>query len=129
MSRFCVVELELTGPKLRTVKFCFPERTQKYTTTPSSSLLMFFSSLVIQEHLISFAGERRRSKKDSHCESYFVFCLSLKIGLQSAKAQAFLTLSARLFKSFTAKFEPSSLLNALCRTLIFHQCLISSNNC
>ena len=43
------------GPKLRTVKFCFPKRTQKYTTTPRSSLLMFSSSLVIQEHLISLA--------------------------------------------------------------------------
>ena len=81
MSRFYVVELELTGPKLRTVKFCFPERTQKYTTTPSSSLLMFFSSLVIQEHLISLAEIihsvndlrveyiKYINKTDSQCES------------------------------------------------------------
>ena len=41
-----------------------------------SGLLTFFSSLVIQESLINFAGERRRSKTDSHCESVFVFCLS-----------------------------------------------------
>jgi len=96
VSRFCVVELELTGPKLRTVKFCFPENPHDYTLTPRSSLLMFFSSFMIQEHLISLAGERLQSKNDSHCESFFVFCLSLEIGLQSAKAQAFLTLSARL---------------------------------
>ena len=41
-----------------------------------SGLLTFFSSLVIQESLINFAGERRRSKTGSHCESVFVFCLS-----------------------------------------------------
>ena len=69
-------EFAIAEPKLRTVKFCFSKRTQKYTTTPRSSLLMFSSPLVIQEHLISLAGERRRSKKDSHCESFFVFCLS-----------------------------------------------------
>ena len=122
-------EFAIVGPKLRTVKFCFPEYLHDSSLTSRSSLLMFFSSLVIQEHLISLAGERRRSKKDSHCESFFVFCLSLKIGLQSAKAQAFLTLSARLFKSLTAKLEPSSLLSALCRTLIFHQCLVSCDDC
>ena len=53
VSRFCVVELELTGPKLRTVKFCFPEYPHDYSLTPRSSLLMFFSSSMIQEHLIS----------------------------------------------------------------------------
>ena len=41
-----------------------------------SGLLTFFSSLVIQESLINFAGERLRSKTDSHCESVFYFCLS-----------------------------------------------------
>ena len=47
-------------------------------THPSilSGLLTFFSSLVIQESLINFAGERLRSKTDSHCESVFYFCLS-----------------------------------------------------
>ena len=35
-----------------------------------SGLLTFFSSLVIQECLINFAGERLRSKKDSHCEAH-----------------------------------------------------------
>ena len=35
-----------------------------------SGLLTFFSSLVIQECLINFAGERLRSKKDSHCDMY-----------------------------------------------------------
>ena len=43
-----------------------------------SGLLTFFSSLVIQESLINFAGERLRSKTDSHCESVFLllsFCL------------------------------------------------------
>ena len=41
-----------------------------------SGLLTFFSSLVIQECLINCAGERQRSKKSSHCELFFVFCLS-----------------------------------------------------
>ena len=41
-----------------------------------SGLLTFFSSLVIQESLINCAGERRRSQKDSHCESFSSFCLS-----------------------------------------------------
>ena len=41
-----------------------------------SDLLTFFSSLVIQESLINCAGERRRSEKDSHCESFSSFCLS-----------------------------------------------------
>ena len=47
-------------------------------THPSirSGLLTFFSSLVIQESLINFAGERRRSKTSPHCELVFVFCLS-----------------------------------------------------
>ena len=44
--------------------------------TSRSGLLTFFSSLVIQECLINFAGERQRSKKSSHCELFFVFCLS-----------------------------------------------------
>ena len=96
LSKIEIRKFDSVGPKLRTVKFCFPEYPHDYTLTPRSSLLMFFSSFMIQEHLISLAGERLQSKNDSHCESFFVFCLSLEIGLQSAKAQAFLTLSARL---------------------------------
>ena len=41
-----------------------------------SGLLTFFSSLVIQESLINFAGERRRSRMTSHCELILSFCLS-----------------------------------------------------
>ena len=41
-----------------------------------SGLLTFFSSLVIQESLINFAGERRRSRMTSHCELVLSFCLS-----------------------------------------------------
>ena len=55
LSKIKIQKFDSVGPKLRTVKFCFPKRTQKYTTTPRSSLLMFSSSLVIQEHLISLA--------------------------------------------------------------------------
>ena len=55
--------------KLRTVKAWF-------LSALRSGLLTFFSSLVIQESLINFAGERLRSKTDSHCESVFCFCLS-----------------------------------------------------
>ena len=54
---------------LRTVKAWF-------LSALRSGLLTFFSSLVIQESLINFAGERLRSKTDSHCESVFCFCLS-----------------------------------------------------
>ena len=49
--------------------------------------------------------------------SFFVSCV---VEFEKAETQAFLALSARLFKSLTAKFEPSSLLSALCRTLVFH---------
>ena len=73
----------------------FPKRPQKlfvlvnyphiYTHTRiRSGLLTFFSSLVIQESLINFAEiihsvndlEFNKSKKSSHCELFFSFCLS-----------------------------------------------------
>ncbi len=58
-----------------------------------SGLLTFFSSLVIQECLINFAGERQRSKKSSHCELFFVFCLSAShpgvVEFEKAETQAF----------------------------------------
>ena len=41
--------------------------------------------------------------------SFFVSCV---VEFEKAETQAFLALSARLFKSLTAKFEPSSSLNA-----------------
>ena len=41
-----------------------------------SGLLTFFSSLVIQESLINFAGERLRNRMTSHCEIILSFCLS-----------------------------------------------------
>lgn len=75
-----------------------------------SGLLTFFSSLVIQESLINCAGERLRSEKDSHCESFSSFCLSALypvVEFAKAETQAFLALSARLYKSLTAKLEPS----------------------
>ena len=85
-----------------------------------SDLLTFFSSLVIQESLINCAGERRRSEKDSHCESFSSFCLSALypvVEFARAETQAFLALSARLYKSLTAKLEPSSSLNAFAHIL------------
>ena len=41
-----------------------------------SGLLTFFSSLVIQESLINFAGERLRNRMTSHCEIILSFCIS-----------------------------------------------------
>ena len=52
-----------------------------------SGLLTFFSSLVIQESLINFAGERLRSKMDSHCESIFGFCLSASYPIRIRRLQ------------------------------------------
>ncbi len=57
---------------------------QKQRPLRRSGLLTFFSSLVIQECLINFAEiirsandlEFNISKKSSHCELFFVFCLS-----------------------------------------------------
>ena len=40
-------EFAIIGPKLHTVKFCFPEYPHDYSLTPRSSLLMFFSSFMI----------------------------------------------------------------------------------
>ena len=85
-----------------------------------SGLLTFFSSLVIQESLINCAGERLRSEKDSHCESFSSFCLSALYPVAEfakAETQAFLALSARLYKSLTAKLEPSSSLSAFAHIL------------
>ncbi len=48
-------KFDSVGPKLRTVKFCFPEYLHDSSLTPRSSLLMLSSSLVIREHLISIA--------------------------------------------------------------------------
>ena len=72
LSKIEIRKFDSVGPKLRTVKFCFPERTQKYTTTPRSSLLMFSSSLVIQEHLISLA-EIIHSVNDLGNEIYEIY--------------------------------------------------------
>ena len=47
--------------------------------------------------------------------SFFVSCV---VEFEKAETQAFLALSARLFKSLTAKFEPSSSLNAFSHILI-----------
>ena len=46
--------------------------------------------------------------------SFFVSCV---VEFEKAETQAFLALSARLFKSLTAKFEPSSSLNAFSHIL------------
>ena len=59
-------------------------RDVSHPVTSRSGLLTFFSSLVIQECLINFAEiirsandlEFNKSKKNSHCELFFVFCLS-----------------------------------------------------
>ena len=48
--------------------------------------------------------------------SFFVSCV---VEFEKAETQAFLALSARLFKSLTAKFEPSSSLNAFSHILTF----------
>ena len=97
-----------------------------------SGLLTFFSSLVIQESLINCAEIIRsandlkfnKSKKNSHCESFSSFCLSALypvVEFAKAETQAFLALSARLYKSLTAKREPSSSLNAFSHILIILQ--------
>ena len=99
-----------------------------------SGLLTFFSSLVIQESLINCAEIIRsandlkfnKSKKNSHCESFSSFCLSALypvVEFAKAETQAFLALSARLYKSLTAKLEPSSSLNAFAHILIVLQIL------
>ena len=72
MSRFCVVELEYRRPKLRTVKFCFPEYLHDYSLTPRSSLLMFFSSSMIREQLISLV-EIIHGVNDLENETYRIY--------------------------------------------------------
>ena len=52
-----------------------------------SGLLTFFSSLVIQESLINCAGERLRSKTDSHCESVFCVCLSASYPIHNPRQE------------------------------------------
>jgi len=48
----------------------------EFRLTSRSGLLTFFSSPMIQECLINFAGERLRSRMPSHCEIILCFCLS-----------------------------------------------------
>ena len=71
-----------------------------------SGLLTFFSSLVIQECLINFAGERLRSRMTSHCEIILGFYLSashpelnsgVKLSSPSQKWRAFPETSAERF--------------------------------
>ena len=78
-----------------------------------SGLLTFFSSLVIQECLINFAGERLRSRMTSHCEIILGFYLSashpelnsgVKLSSPSQKWRAFPQTSAERF-TFLPAFE------------------------
>ena len=93
MSRILVVvEFGLTEPKLRTVKFCFPE----YPHDCKQSFALFWSSV----------------------SGLSVRPLILVVEFEKAETQAFLALSARLSKSLTAKLEPSSSLNAFSHILV-----------
>ena len=90
LPHILVVELGLTGLQ-NFALWSFASRSSRTTCSKSlallrssvsvlsvlrSGLLTFFSSLVIQESLINFAGERRRSRMTSHCELILGFCLS-----------------------------------------------------
>ena len=101
-----------------------------------SGLLTFFSSLVIQECLINFAGERLRSRMTSHCEIILGFYLSashpelnsgVKLSSPSQKWRAFPQTSAERF-TFLPAFESNvpflsamshilSLVNSFSRTV------------
>jgi|GEM_PF-6254079 len=81
--------------------------------TSNRGLLTFFSSLVIQECLINFAGERLRSRMTSHCEIILGFYLSashpelnsgVKLSSPSQKWRAFPQTSAERF-TFLPAFE------------------------
>ena len=97
-----------------------------------SGLLTFFSSLVIQESLINFAGERLRSRMTSHCEIILGFYLSashpelnsgVKLSSPSQKWRAFPQTSAERF-TFLPAFESNvpflgAMSHILKRSLIF----------
>ena len=78
------VELGLTGPTSisTNIRTTCSKSLAVFVSNDSSlsvlrsGLLTFFSSLVIQESLINFAGERLRSRMTSHCELILSFCLS-----------------------------------------------------
>ena len=88
-------------------------RDVSHPVTSRSGLLTFFSSLVIQECLINFAGERQRSRMTSHCEIILGFYLSashpelnsgVKLSSPSQKWRAFPQTSAERF-TFLPAFE------------------------
>ena len=58
--------------------------------------------------------ERIQKRTSAFADVLFVSCV---VEFEKAETQAFLALSARLFKSLTAKFEPSSSLNAFSHIL------------
>ena len=88
-----------------------------------SGLLTFFSSLVIQECLINFAGERLRSRMTSHCEIILGFCLSashpVESGSKKQKRRPLPETSAERCTFLPAFRSSDSFLNAFSHTLYF----------
>ena len=91
----CEVELEKaettsTSRSSRTTRsesFASYQSSDSVLSVLRSGLLTFFSSLVIQESLINCAGERLRSKTDSHCESVFCVCLSASYPIHNPRQE------------------------------------------
>ena len=128
-SRILVVEFGLTALQ----NFALWSFASQNIRTTASSLLRYsgpvfqawafaLSSYVVEEMAcVSWNVRMTRSESLTACQSNgpFLSAMShiLKVEFEKAETQAFLALSARLFKSLTAKFEPSSSLNAFSHIL------------